>query len=230
MDHFMYLASLPKVKTMDLGLGALFWADNRLYEVIEIDAKGYSRARQWRKEENTDVALIPNSPLAARLRLISEGLLLPAFKSRNELLQNGRPLAYVFPDEQLALDAAYLDVALCGRAGGVYVRRHPHFPAFEATNGLNVVRSYFFMRTRQGFDTRLTDLKQRLGEALIPHIQGAAAWRLLNSWHEGPYNIDETIAMRPINLTATLEELAPKTPPGPPTTEDTQRNLKIPPE
>lgn len=205
MDIQAYLTSLPLQDTASLPLGAIFWA-NHLYEVVEVDMEGYSRARQWRKDQHSDVALIPNSSLAHRLPLIVRGRILPVFATREALLNELRqPISFVFPDEQLAIDAAYLDVGLCGKSSGLYLRRHTAFPAFEVTNGLIVLRSYFFMRTKANFDTNLTELKARLQNRLIPHTFGAPYWRLLSSWNADPYNTEQTVAMRPIQVDITQE-------------------------
>lgn len=199
MDIRQYLLEIPVAKTASLPLGTLFWADNRLYEVTQVE-KGYHKARQWRKAENTEVSLTNDSALAQRIPIILEGRPLPMHLSRADLLQNGRPISYVFPEEQNALDSAYLDTALCGHASGLYVRRHGQFPAFEITNGLIIVRAYYFMRTTQGIDTQLSVLKSRLSDSLTPHREGPTYWRLLPSWSESPYVIEQTIAMRPVEL------------------------------
>jgi hypothetical protein len=218
MDIRQYLLNLPVVKTVSLPINALFWADNRLYEVTGTE-KGYQKARQWRRGENTEVALAAESALAQRLPTLLEGRPLPMYASRNDLLKEGRPVSYVFPEEQNALDAAYLDTALCGAASGLYVRRHPQFPAFEVTNGLIVLRLYYFMRTTPGVDTQLANLKSRLEQSLTPHRDGPTYWRLLTSWSEAPYVVEQTIAMRPVDLG--LIELAES---------KTQPHIQLPPE
>lgn len=208
-----YLALLPVVQTATLPLGALFWAENRIYEVVQVDGNGYNKARQWRKDEKTDVALVPNTPLAQRMRVIAKGQLIPPIRSRNEFLKDGRYQSYVFPIEQNALDAAYLDTALLGRGSGIYVRRRDRYPAFEITNGVLVLRCYYFMRTNQGIDTTLADIKHRLSEELISHRQGPMYWRLLPSWDESPYDLNQTVAMRPLDLEHIREELEKETKP-----------------
>jgi hypothetical protein len=204
MDIRDYLAQLPEVKTASLAKGFLFWAENRIYEVVDVDEGGYSKARMWRQGEATEVALIPDSTLAKRLPLIARGRALPQYHSREDLLINRRPPAFVFPSEQNALGAAYLDVALCGERAGVYVRRHARHAAFEATNGLNVLRRYYFSRTEAGVETDLPDIKHTLDYALIPHQQGPMVWRLLPHWDESPHDLNQTVAIRPI----TQEQLA----------------------
>ncbi|HLA44439.1 MAG TPA: hypothetical protein VJZ27_13435, partial [Aggregatilineales bacterium] len=115
MNFQDYLAALPLVDTASLPAGTLFWMDYRIYEIVELDSAGYSRAREWRKDESTDVALVPGSRLAQRLAVVSHGRLLPRIDSREKLLHHGRPLSFVFPTEQNALDAASLDIALVGK-------------------------------------------------------------------------------------------------------------------
>lgn len=193
-----YIARLPLVNTANLPKGALFWARNRLYDVIETEPRGYNRAREWRQDESTDVALVRNSVLATRLRLIERGNLLTPIPSRQAFLQNGQAIAFVFPNEQNALDAAYLDVGLC-RNAGLYVRRYEQYPSFEITNGMSVLRRYFYTQTKQGIQTRLGDVKQRLGLILVQHRHGPMYWRLLESWSENPYDPNQTQAFRPID-------------------------------
>ena len=209
MDIRNYLEQLPEVETASLAKGRLFWAENRIYEVIEVDQSGYSKARVWRHDEATDVALIPNSTLAKRLPLIARGIALPQYQSRDDLLANGRPPAFVFPSEQNALGAAYLDTALCGsQRAGVYARRHDKHAAFEVTNGLNVLRRYYFSRTKENVDTDLPDIKHKLDYPLIPHQQGPMVWRLLPNWDESPHDLTQTMAIRPITNTEFEEIVA----------------------
>jgi len=193
-----YLAQLPEVDTASLAKGFLFWAENRIYEVVEVDEGGYSKARVWRHDESTEVALIPDSTLAKRLPLIARGRVLPQYQSRDDLLANRRPPAFVFPTEKNALGAAYLDAGLCGERAGVYVRRHGHHAAFEVTNGLNALRRYYFSRTSEGVETDLPDIKHTLDYELIPHQYGPMVWRLLPHWDESPHDLNKTVAIRPI--------------------------------
>jgi hypothetical protein len=220
-DMIDYLTTLPLVPTASLAVGQLFWA-NHIYEVIEIDNRGYSRARQWRKEESTDVALIPHSRLAERLPVVEHGRLLPHYTTRDALLKDGQPVLYVFPEEQIALDAAYLDVALCGKQTSLYVRRKDHHPALEATNGMAVIREYYYMRTRHGLETNLPDIKQKSQLKLVPHREGPLYWRLLPSWNEVPYDSQQTIAIRPVR------NVAEDTSPSVRSDEDTLPNISIP--
>lgn len=195
-----YLESLPLVKTATLPKGRLFYANNLLYEVIAVDSAGYSRARGWRKDENTDVALIPQSSLARRLPVIDQARVLPLL-SRHDLLQNNQPISYIFPSEANAIDAAYLDSALCGQVGALYVRRHERFPAFEVTNGMTVMRRYYYMRSRAGVDVGMQRLKSRISESLVPHKQGAIYWQMLDTWDDSPYyDATATLVMRPVDL------------------------------
>jgi hypothetical protein len=197
MSH--YLSQLPVIETASMPKGTLFWAENRIYEVIEVDEGGYSKARVWRHGESTEVALIPDSTLAKRIPLIVKGAVLPQYRSREDLLWNGRPPAFVFPTEQNALGAAYLDVGLCGPRAGVYVRRHGRHAAFEVTNGLTVLRRYYFSRTAENIDTDLRDIKHTLDYPLIPHQEGPLVWRLLPHWDESPHDLTQTVALRPIS-------------------------------
>jgi len=127
-----YVASLPEVDTARLPRGTLFLAQGKIYQVIETGAGGFHKAREWRQSENTDVALIPDSFPSKFLPLIRRGRVLPVYRSRLELTDNTQPACFVFPTEALALDAAYLDLALV-QSSGAFVRNQGHEPAFAIT-------------------------------------------------------------------------------------------------
>jgi len=220
MDVEQYLLSLPLVETATLLPGALFIANGKtIYQVMDAGLSDTYKAREWRKNEATDVALKPQSGLARYLPVIKQGRLLPPFTSRADLLHHGTTLIYVFPTEQNAFEAASMDVALCGASAGLYVRRQEPHPAFEATNGGTIFRLYYFMRTDAAVHTSLPDLKYRLGRPLIPHIDGPMYWRLLPNWDGGPYDVNKTIAMRPIQLEEMLNSLSEDTIPHRPITD-----------
>ncbi len=206
MDWSNYLSTLPVMKTAELSVGTLFVAGRVIYEVTEIQSDTYRKARQWRKDASTEVALVPNSSLARQLPVIEKGHVLPTIKSRNDLLQNGRYIIFIFPTEPNAIDCAYLDVALCGAISGLYVRRVDHDPAVEATNGVTVFRRYYYSRTAQGLKTHLADIKPRLGEPITTHLEGPLYWRVLPNWDEGPHDNTKTISMRPLNFNITEAE------------------------
>jgi hypothetical protein len=221
MDIQAYLNSLALVETASLPLHAIFWADGSLYQVIEVDTGRYSRARRWGGDESSDVALVPKSPLLVRLRLVARGYWLPFLKSRESLLDGqGQALHFIFPTERTALDAANLDIALCGAACGLYVRRKSHQPAFEATNGMSIARTYYFMRTKEGLETQMVQVKARLSQTLTSHLRGPAYWRLLPTWDESPYDLNDTIAMHPVDVSNLIEYKTP------PTADDEGRQKK----
>lgn len=212
-----YIASLPEVDTSRLPKGTLFLAQERLYQVVETSASGFHKAREWRQSEATDVALVPGSFPSKYLPLVQRGRLLPVYRSRVELMHEGKTTCFVFPTENLALDAAYLDVALI-QSSGAYVRTQEHNPAFAVTDGVHVFRLYYY---RQSLHGRLTDLSSLLVRPLPfkpqVHTEGPIYWRLLLSWTETTSSIDETqIAM-------------PVVKPPPPPSEDTVP-IKRPPE
>src|SRR5512146_1916859 len=111
-----YIASLPEVETARLPRSASFVATGRIYQVIETGSV-FAKAREWRRDESTDVALIPDSFLTRYLPLVRTGRLLPVYRSRTDLTEDGQTGCFVFPTETLALDAAYFDVALIMSAG-----------------------------------------------------------------------------------------------------------------
>lgn len=210
MNLEKYLQLLPVVETASLPQGALFFVNGHIYEVTDAGEYGTHKARQWRKDESTEVALMPGSSFAQHHPLIAEGRRLPTYQSRNHLMQNGQRLIFGFVTEQNALDAAYLDVALCGLRSGVYVRRHQHKAAFEVTDGALIYRQYFFMKTNQGITTELPDIKHQLGQELISHLNGPPYWRLLPSWNELPYDTTQTVSMRRVDLDMFRETLEHK--------------------
>lgn len=209
MNLEAYLKTLAFVMTELMPVGALFYARPAIYEVLEVDPRGhYSRARQWRGGENTEVALVQGSTLAKRLPLVEQGYLLPPIPSREDLLLAGHFQAFVFPNEQNALDAAYLDAALCGKSSGLYPRRYDRYPAFELTNGMFVGRRYYFSQTNEGLETKLADLKTRLKQDFTPHSEGPIYWRLLSSWTEAPYyDMTQTIPFLAIDLDQMRENI-----------------------
>jgi hypothetical protein len=180
----VYIASLPEVETARLPRGTLFIANGLIYQVTETGAGGFSKARQWRRDESTDVALIPGSFLTKYLPLVRMGRLLPVYRSRTELTDDGQTRCFVFPTENLALDAAYLDVALIMSAGA-YVRNHNHEPAFAVTDGVHIFRLYYYMRSVHGRPTTIASGMAELPRCeLRPHTEGSVYWCILPSWQE----------------------------------------------
>lgn len=192
MDLKTYLASLPEVETARLPPGTLFTANGLIYQVVEIGAGGFHKARQWRGNDNTTVALVPGSFLATILPVLDRGRLLPVFPNRAALTDHGETVYYLFPDERQALDAAYLDAALV-QSGDAYVRNHGRDPAFALTDGARVFRVYYYSRSFHGHAV------DPLGSARAKTItlrlcsRGPMYWRLLPSWRE-PYPwLDDTL-------------------------------------
>ena len=195
-----YIANLPEVETSRLPKDTLFFAQGKIYQVIETGGSGYHKAREWRQTEATDVALIPGSFPARYLPLVKRGYVLPVYRSRLELTENNQPTCYVFPTESLALDAAYLDVALIHN-GGAFVRNHGNEPAFAATDGVHVFRLFYYRVSQSGRKTNLSSLLVRpLAFHPSPHTDGPGYWQLLTSWTEIVPNPDITQQMRPISL------------------------------
>ena len=194
-----YIASLPEVETSRLPNETMFLANGRIYEVVETSAGGFHKAREWRKTEKTDVALIPNSFPSRYLPLVTRGKLLPVYRSRQELAQNAQTICYVFPTESLALDAATLDVDLV-QGGGAYVREHGEEPAFAATDGVHNFRLYYYRFSAAGRRTNLSRLEVRPAPFTIKsHLDGMGYWRLLPTWTEGLPNHDVTRPMQRIS-------------------------------
>ena len=205
-----YINSLPEVSTARLPLGALFFAQERIYQVIETGAGGFHKAREWRQGEATDVALIAGSFPSKYLPLVKTGRLLPVYRTRSELAEDDQAACYVFPTEALALDAAYLDVALI-QSPGAYVRNQGHDPAFAATDGVHVFRLYYYRQSVHGRPTDLSGLAVRpLPFTPQPHTAGPGYWRLLRSWTEiipssemtqqmNAVRLDDTVPNTPIN-------------------------------
>jgi hypothetical protein len=184
MNAEAYLQTLPEVDTVRLPKGTLFVANRLIYHVIEAGNGGFSRARQWRREESTDVALVPNSFLTRTLPLVAKGRILPVYRSRTELTEGGSPRGFIFPSEALAKDAAYLDTSLIISAGA-YVRNHEQAPGYAATDGVQIFRLYYFMKSDHGRSTHIAgNFTENPRVELRPHTEGPAYWRLLPSWQE----------------------------------------------
>ncbi len=197
-----YIASLPEVETARLPRGTLFLASGLIYQVTETGG-GFSKARQWRRDESTEVALIPGSFPTKYLPLVRKGRLLPVYRSRAELTDDGQTRCFVFPTENLALDAAYLDVALIMSAGA-YVRNHNHEPAFAVTDGVHIFRLYYYVRSLHGRPTTIANTAlERPRCDLRPHTEGSPYWRVLPSWQESfpPAQITQTAIKVPQTLT-----------------------------
>lgn len=206
-----YIDSLPEVETSRLPKGTLFFAQGKIYQVIEVGGGGYHKAREWRQTEKTDVALVAGSFPSKHLPLVTRGHVLPVYRSRLELTENDQATCYVFPVETLARDAAYLDVALI-HTGGAYVRNEENKPAFAATDGVHAFRFYFYRQSQTGRKTDLSSLQVRpLPYRPRAHTEGPRYWRLLASWSEAPLDSDVTQPMRPIKLEA-LDETLPHIP------------------
>ena len=207
-----YIASLPEIETARIPQGTLFWANDLIYQVIETGTGGYHKARQWRKGENTDVALIPGSFPSKFLPLIRHGRLLPVYRSRLELTHNDEATCFVFPTETLALDAAYLDVALI-QSASAYVRNQGHDPAFAVTDGVHVFRLYYYRVSDHGRKTDLSSLQARpLPFKPQLHTTGPGYWRLLSSWTETAPIPDITQQMSPVRTLPGLDETMPHVP------------------
>jgi hypothetical protein len=207
-----YIISLPEVDTARLPRGTLFVANGLVYQVTETGAGGFSKARQWRRDESTDVALIPGSFLTKYMPLVRTGRLLPVYRSRTELTNDGQTRCFVFPTESLALDSAYLDVALIMSAGA-YVRNHNHEPAFAVTDGVHVFRLYYYVRSVHGRATTIANGTVEYPRCdLRPHTEGPAYWRVLPSWQENfPPSKTTQVAVKvsqtpPTELPEVLEE------------------------
>ncbi|SRR5690554_3455612 len=199
-----YLAELPEVKTSRLPEGALFWAEGAIYEVSEVDARGYQKARLWRHAEHREVALVPGSLLSRHLPVIERGRVLPVYRSQHDLLEDGNCSCFVFPSETLALDAAYLDSILIQRRGP-YVRQQEALPAFALTDGIHLFRLYYFRESARGRPADLSSLLDRsAGFRPRAHTEGPGFWRLLPSWTEQTRQMDTTQqSLPPIALDTT---------------------------
>src|SRR5579859_2331702 len=184
MSAEVYLQSLPEVDTARMPRGTLFFANRHIYEVVDTAAGGFSRARQWRRDESTDVALVPGSFLARTLPLVRKGRILPVYRSRTELADDNGPTGFIFPTESLAKDAAYLDTALIIN-GSAYVRNHGQEPGFAVTDGSQIFRLYYFLRSVHGRDTHVrSNVVENPHCELHPHTAGPMYWRLLATWQD----------------------------------------------
>jgi hypothetical protein len=221
-----YLSTLPEVDTARLPRGTLFVAEGIIFQVTETGGGGFSKARQWRKGENTEVALIPGSFPSKYLRVVKKGRVLPVYRSRSELAGENGPLCFVFPTEMFALDAAYLDVSLV-LSPGAYVRNHNHEPAFAVTDGVHIFRLYYYRMSAQGTPTILTP---PTGSDLLTFNKGPAYWQFLPGYTQlpeidldvtRPATVKRDLMPSPLNIMKTQE--APRLsilPPEPPRNAD----------
>jgi len=157
--------------------------------------------------------LIPGSLLAKYLPVVRRGKLLPVYRSRLELTENDQATCFVFPTESLALDAAYLDVALI-RSPGAFVRNQGHDPAFAVTDGVHVFRLYYYRQSLHGRKTDLSSLEVRpLPFVPRPHTAGPGYWRLLPHWIEATPGADITQETRPVtNVLSSSDDTFPQVP------------------
>lgn len=211
-----YLAGLPEVRTQRLPKGALFWADGHLYEVSDAGTRGYEKARIWRHAGHNEVALVPGSLLSRYLPVVPLGRVLPVYRSPYDLLENNACSCFVFPTETLALDAAYLDLALIQRSGA-YVRQQEYTPAFALTDGIHLFRLYYFRQSAHGRVTDLSSLRDR-STGLRPrhHTEGPDYWRLLPSWAEHTNEFDRTQQSMPAVSPSSAEADPPQLHDAPP--------------
>lgn len=207
-----YIVALPEVDTARLPQGSLFWAENRLYQVTETGASGYHKAREWRKPSAPEVALVPGSFVSKYLRLVKRGRALPVYHSRLELTEKDQPTCFVFPTESLALDAAYLDVALL-QSSGTYVRNQGREPAFAVTDGVHIFRLYYYRISVHSNHMDLSSLQVR-PLPFLPrlHLEGPAYWRLLEHWTDDNPPIDVTQPMKPVRNPLLSEDTLPHIP------------------
>jgi hypothetical protein len=175
-------------------VGTLFVANNLIYQIVEAKP---GRARQWRRDENTDVALVPDSFLARTLPVVKKGHILPVYRSRKELLADGETTGFVFPTEVLAKEAAYLDVSLILTAGA-YVRAQGTEPAFAVTDGVQVFRLYYHGSHAIGRVVENPHCELRV------HTDGPGYWRLLPTWKDSfPAAKVTQLAMSPVPTPST---------------------------
>src|SRR5258708_23953017 len=201
MDAEAYLHTLLEVDTARMPRGTLFYAMKLIYQVVETAAGGFSRARQWRRDESTDVALVPGSFLARTLPLVRKGHIVPVYRSRTELTDESGPTGFTFPTEALAKDAAYLDVALIIN-GSAYMRNHGQEPSFAVTDGSQIFRLYYFMRSIHGRDTHIrSNVVENPHCELRAHTAGPNYWRLLSTWQDSLPSSKATQVTPPANLT-----------------------------
>src|SRR5258707_11398061 len=199
MNTEAYLQTLLEVDPGRMPRGTLFYANKLIYQVIETAAGGFSRARQWRRDESTDVALVPGSFLARTLPPVRKGHILPVYRSRTELTDETGPTGFLFPAEALAKDAAYLDVALIIN-GSAYVCNHGQQPAFAVTDGSQIFRLYYFMKSGHGRDTHIrSNVVENPHCELHAHTSRPMYWRLLSTWQESPPSSKVTQIATPVS-------------------------------
>ena len=194
-----YIAGLPEVETARFPKGTLFYAQDRIYQVIETGSGGYHKAREWRQTEATDVALIPGSFPSKYLPLVKRGKLLPVYRTRLELTHDDQPTCFVFPTESLALDAAYLDVALIQKSGRLRAQPGPR-SSLRRDGWCACLPVVLSTGSRRAAEKRICPVSRRglCRYTPRPHTDGPGYWRLLSSWTEIIPDLDITQPMRPV--------------------------------
>jgi len=157
--------------------GALFVAaDGTIYQVVLAGSAGFRKAKRWGGTDQEAVALVPDSPLAYHYPVVEYGTPLPRPTRADLTDPEGKACHFVFPEENLARAAAFLDETLAWQAGCMARQENDRW---FLTDGLHQFRVYHYEETEDG---KPIDLETRFEQENIqatPHTRGPAYWSFL---------------------------------------------------
>jgi plasmid segregation protein ParM len=168
-----------QVATRSLPEGALFVAaDGVIYQVVLAGSAGLRKAKRWGGSDQEIVALVPDSPLSHNYPVVEYGTPLPRPKRADLTDADGQVSHFIFPSEQLARAAAFLDETLAWQAGCMARQEQDRW---FLTDGMHSFRVYHYQATENG---RRLDLETRFAAEeiqVVPYTQGPAYWSYLPS-------------------------------------------------
>jgi plasmid segregation protein ParM len=168
---------VTQVATRSLSEGTLFVAaDGTIYQVVLAGSAGFRKAKRWGGTEQEAVALVPDSPLAYHYPVVEYGTPLPRPKRADLTDPDGEASHFVFPEENLARAAAFLDETLAWQAG--CMARHENDRWF-LTDGLHQFRVYHYEKAEDGKPVDLVTRFEKENIQANPHTGGPAYWSFL---------------------------------------------------
>ncbi len=207
-----------RVPTRSLPEGALFVADDgTIYQVVLAGSAGFRKAKRWGGTDREAVALVPDSPLAYHYPVVEHGNPLPRLTRADLTTTGGQASHFLFPTEELARAAAYLDEALAWQSGCMARKERQRW---LLTDGLHQFRVYHYERTEEG---QPLDLAARFAEVqVLPYTQGPSYWSYLLGATR-PLEVSPLI----METTAMPEAVAPASTPKPSTQKGTKMILSV---
>jgi plasmid segregation protein ParM len=166
-----------KVPTRSLPEGALFVADDGvIYQVVLAGSAGFRKAKRWGGSDKEAVALVPDSPLAYHYPVIEFGVPLPRPRRSDLTTPDGQTSHYVFPNEEMARTAAYLDETLAWQSGCM---ARQETDRWTLTDGMHQFRVYHYEKTGTGLAIDLALRFEAENIAAAPYSEGPDYWAFL---------------------------------------------------